>query len=295
MRLTPSAATGWQSTAGRGTADTLGVTNFPHRGLLSDQPRYFQGGGPSSVEVSAAAGSYTAWNSTNFHLVGDTADGGLSLGGTYVAPPFTLGINAESTGDTSPALTGSVTDPAASVTVRVNGSYYAAINNCDGTWTLPRGDISTLGTGSYNVVAVGVNTAGTAAFAASTMNQLSVASTSPTVAITAPTSPTVSPVSSIAIHFSEPVENFTLQDLQLTLTSTSGGAAASEPLEGAKPSPHRQPELDARQPGRPDDCFRHVHPDARRPGIDGHRYVRQSARDQREHFLDNRLSVGPID
>ena len=36
------------------------------------------------------------------------------------------------------------------------------------------------------------------------------------------------------MHFSEPVENFTLQDLQLTLTN--GGVAASEPLE-AQPSP----------------------------------------------------------
>ena len=57
--------------------------------------------------------------------------------------------------------------------------------------------------------------------------------TPPTASITSPASPTLSPPSSIAIHFSEPVENFTLQDLQLTLTSTSGGAAASEPLEGA--------------------------------------------------------------
>ena len=62
---------------------------------------------------------------------------------------------------------------------------------------------------------------------------MTVGTTPPTASITSPASPTLSPPSSIAIHFSEPVENFTLQDLQLTLTSTSGGAAASEPLEGA--------------------------------------------------------------
>ena len=131
-------------------------------------------------------------------LVGDTADGGLSMGSTYVAPPFTVGVNAQSTNNTSPALTGTVTDPAASVTVRVNGSSYAATNNGDGTWSLPQGDISTLGAGTYNVVATGVNTSGTAAFA-STVNQLSIDTTSPTVTITAP-GPDVSPVNSIAIH-----------------------------------------------------------------------------------------------
>ena len=217
-----------QYNAGRGTADTLGVTSLS-AGYYPISLLYFQGGGPSSVEVSAAAGSFTAWNSTNFHLVGDTVDGGLSLGGTYIAPPFTVGINALSTNNTSPALTGTVTDPAASVSVRVNGSSYAATNNGDGTWSLPQGDISALAAGTYNVVATGVNASGVAAFN-STVNQLSINTTLPTATITAPTSP----VNSVAIHFSEPVENFTLQDLQLTLATS--GAPASEPLE-AQPSP----------------------------------------------------------
>ena len=148
-------------------------------------------------------------------------------GGTYVAPPFTVGVNAESTNNPSPALSGTVSDPNASVTVRVNGSYYAATNNGDGTWSLPQGDISALGTGTYDVVTTGVNTSGVVAFDP-TVNELSVNTTSPTVTMTAPTLP---PVNSIPILFSEPVENFTLQDLQLTYAS--GGPAASEPLEGA--------------------------------------------------------------
>ena len=37
-------------------------------------------------------------------------------------------------------------------------------------------------------------------------------------------------MNSVAIVFSEPVENFTLQNLQLTFAN--GGPAASEPLEG---------------------------------------------------------------
>ena len=125
-------------------------------------------------------------------------------------------------------MTGTVTDPAASVTVRVNGSCYAAINNGDGTWSLPRGDISpALGSGTYDVVATGVNASGIVALDP-TVNELSVDTTPPTATIP---SPTALLVNSISILFSEPVQNFTLQDLQLTFAG--GGPAASEPLEGA--------------------------------------------------------------
>ncbi|MGA2258416.1 MAG: PA14 domain-containing protein, partial [Thermoguttaceae bacterium] len=219
-----------QFNGGRGVADTLGVVTFASAGDYPISLLWFQGNGGAACELYAAQGTYTSFNSS-MELVGDTADGGLSMGSTYIAPPFTVGVNRQSTNNPSPALTGTVTDPAALVTVRVNGSYYAATNNGDGTWSLPRGDIfPALGTGTYDVVAVGVNTERTAAFA-STVNQLTVDTTSPTVSITPPPSPTASPVNSIAIHFSEPVENFTLQDLQMTLTT--GGVAASEPLEGA--------------------------------------------------------------
>jgi autotransporter-associated beta strand protein len=153
-----------------------------------------------------------------------------STGGAYVVPPFTVGVNSQVTNSTSPALSGTISDPNASVSVRVNGSYYGAVNNGDGTWSLAQNDISALGNGSYDVVVVGVNTSGVVAFD-STVNELSVGTTSPTAVILSPTSPTVSPVNTIAIDFSEPVNGFTLQDLQLTLAV--GGAVASEPLMGA--------------------------------------------------------------
>ena len=218
-----------QYNGGRGVSDTLGVVTFSTAGDYPISLLWFQGGGGSACELYAAQGTYTNYNSS-MQLVGDTADGGLSMGGVYVAPPFTVGVNVQSTNNTSPALSGTVTDPAAAVTVRVNGSYYAATNNGNGTWSLPQGDVSALGTGTYDVVVIGTNTSGMLAFD-STVNELSIGATSPTATITAPASPSVSPVSSIAMHFSEPVENFTLQDLQLTLTN--GGVAASEPLEGA--------------------------------------------------------------
>ena len=144
--------------------------------------------------------------------------------------PFSVAVNAKSTNDTSPALTGTITDPAAAVIVRVNGSYYAATNNGDGTWSLPRGDISPPWPAAlYNVVATGVNSSGIVAFDP-TVNELAVDTTAPTVTIPSPTG-TQSLLPSLSIVFSEPVQNFSLGNLQLTLTAA--GATASQPLEGA--------------------------------------------------------------
>ncbi len=42
----------------------------------------------------------------------------------------------------SPALTGAVDDPTATVRVTVDGTSYWAVNNGDGTWTLPAGTIT---------------------------------------------------------------------------------------------------------------------------------------------------------
>ncbi len=60
----------------------------------------------------------------------------------------------------SPALTGTVDDPTATVRVTVNGGMYTATNNGDGTWTLPAGTIATIATaGTYDVTATFTDTA----------------------------------------------------------------------------------------------------------------------------------------
>ena len=150
--------------------------------------------------------------------------------GSYTVPSFTVGTNVETTNNASPGLTGTVSDPAASMSVRINGVYYAATNNGDGTWSLPQADVAALGPGTYSVVAVGVNASGVAAFDLST-NQLIIATAPPTATLQSLPASTLSPISSLAITFSEPVQNFTLQDLQFTLTTA--GMTASLPLEGA--------------------------------------------------------------
>ena len=157
-----------------------------------------------------------------------------------------------------PRLTGTVTDPAASMTVRVNGSYYAATNNGDGTWSLPQADIATLGPGTYNVVAVGVNTSGVAAFDLST-NQLIIATAPPTVTLQSLPAPTLSPISSLGHH---------LQRAGPELHAPGPAVHAHHRRHDRQLAPgrhdphhHQQPELDAGQSQRADGRVGHLQPD----------------------------------
>lgn len=66
----------------------------------------------------------------------------------------TIGVSVDPlvTADTTPALSGGVNDPSASVEVTVDGNSYAAVNNADGTWDLADGVITpALAVGVYDV------------------------------------------------------------------------------------------------------------------------------------------------
>ena len=61
----------------------------------------------------------------------------------------------------SPELSGIVNDPNATIEIALNGTTYEAINNRDGTWTLPAGVISPeLASGNYEVVVTITDKAG---------------------------------------------------------------------------------------------------------------------------------------
>ena len=93
-----------QYNGGRGTADTFGVADFTTVGYYPLSLLYFNGGGPGSLEVAAAAGSYTSWTSA-FELVGDSTDGGLALGGTIIdttTPPAPANLHAAVTANNHP-------------------------------------------------------------------------------------------------------------------------------------------------------------------------------------------------
>ncbi len=63
----------------RGSADTLSTFTFAAAGSYSVRLVYFQNTGGSQVEFFAAQGNYASFNSSAFHLIGDTANGGLQL------------------------------------------------------------------------------------------------------------------------------------------------------------------------------------------------------------------------
>ena len=77
----------------RGPSDTVGVINFPAAGDYTLRMVMFERGGGSGVELFAAPGNRIAWDSTNFRLIGDGANGGLAVkapvisggGGSYRA------------------------------------------------------------------------------------------------------------------------------------------------------------------------------------------------------------------
>ncbi len=89
-------------------------------------------------------------------LVGSSGDDGSFVGEAYEIDKTTpvISVNARTTIDTTPPLSGSVDDPTAAVTVTVAGTVYAANNHGDGTWTLADDTISpALAEGVYDVVA----------------------------------------------------------------------------------------------------------------------------------------------
>ena len=75
-----------------------------------------------------------------------------------VAPTVTLDDHL--TNDSTPALNGTVDDPAAKVTVVVDGVSYPAMNNGDGTWTLSDNTLPALTDGSHTIVVNATDAAG---------------------------------------------------------------------------------------------------------------------------------------
>src|SRR5690606_34618391 len=62
-----------------------------------------------------------------------------------------VALDPLTTGDTTPALSGTVDDPAATIVVTVDGIDYAATNNGDGTWSLADGTLPSLPEGEVTI------------------------------------------------------------------------------------------------------------------------------------------------
>ncbi len=172
-----------------------------------------------------------AWQrpGTTFNPSNGTPIGGLFLAPfNPLAPWSVIGVNPLFSNDTQPALSGTVDSTTATILVAVAGTYYPAINNGDGTWTLPKGEIAApLPNGTYNVWAAAIDSAGHIS-CDTTSGELVIDTVTPTVSVAAGNPRLrVAAVSSLTIQFSEPVVGFSLADLQFTL----GGI--SQPLSAA--------------------------------------------------------------
>ena len=71
--------------------------------------------------------------------------------------PPVISVDDLNTSDETPPLTGKVDDPEAKVTVIIENQEYEAINNGDGTWSIPDDVITPLKEGEYTVTAVAVD------------------------------------------------------------------------------------------------------------------------------------------
>ena len=106
--------------------------------------------------------------------------------------PPTVTVDALTTGDISPELTGAIDDADASISVTVDGSSYTATNNGDGTWTLANTTIADLIEGIYDVAVLATDVAGNTG-ADATTDELEVDTTPPTVTVNALTTGDTTP------------------------------------------------------------------------------------------------------
>ncbi|QPV60014.1 BapA prefix-like domain-containing protein [Acinetobacter seifertii] len=91
-----------------------------------------------------------------------------------------VALNDVLSNDSTPALTGTVTDPTATVVVTVDGVNYPATNNGDGTWTLADNTLPTLTDGPHTITVTATDPAGNVGTGSAV---LTVDTTAPVVAL----------------------------------------------------------------------------------------------------------------
>ncbi|EYT43711.1 bacterial Ig-like domain family protein, partial [Acinetobacter sp. 478810] len=130
---------------------------------------------PDGTTATVVAGTDGTWSVPNpGNLVdGDTVTatatdpaGNTSLPGTGtvsadITPPV-VALDDVLTNDSTPALTGTVNDPTATVVVNVDGVDYPAVNNGDGTWTLADNTLPALTDGPHTITVTATDAAGNA-------------------------------------------------------------------------------------------------------------------------------------
>jgi hypothetical protein len=118
-------------------------------------------GGDRSLVIRDAAGATSQWDlQTGWRA-------SFSLGGSPGGPDTpvlpTITVDPRLTNDRTPLLSGTVSDPSATIQITVGGNTYSAVNSGDGTWVLADNVIApALADGTHNVLARATNSVGTA-------------------------------------------------------------------------------------------------------------------------------------
>ncbi|MHA3893264.1 Ig-like domain-containing protein, partial [Acinetobacter sp. GXMZU3951] len=117
---------------------------------------FTQDGTATAPSISVADNTYT--DLAGNLGTGDALDGTDGFGADIIAPVVSL--NDLITNDQTPALTGTVDDPTATVVVTVDGNNYIATNNGDGTWTLVDNTLPSLAEATYPITVTATDIAG---------------------------------------------------------------------------------------------------------------------------------------
>jgi hypothetical protein len=139
------------------TPELTGTINDPNASIVVnvngvDYPATNNGDGTWTLAdnslAALAEGSYTI-TVTATDLAGNvgTDTGTITID---LTPPVVT-LTDLSTNDQTPALSGTIDDPTATVVVNVNGTDYTATNNGDGTWTLADNTLPSLPEANYPI------------------------------------------------------------------------------------------------------------------------------------------------
>ena len=122
-----------------------------------------------------------------------------------------VSVNSRVTNDQTPSLGGTVSDPAATISVSVAGQTKAAVNNGNGTWTLADNQLSAIAEGTYDVSVTATSVLGNSGSDATT-NELTIDITAPQVTVT-----------SLLTNDQTPALSGTVNDSSATINVAVGG------------------------------------------------------------------------